>query len=194
MIYRSKLCQVFSPSSPRWGCRLVSWRNLVDPTLGYLDASGGATVNIILDIDPCLTTRLITAEDLADANEITLLPLCNQFKKIVIPKNFSLSKLYDQVTSDCEKIVARDQNSEMSVPGRVWVFNNNHLSLRALDITLKSTIFQLEEYFLGDILYIYVETKILKHQDISNMPGSPELEEKDTLLFIREKLGIRLFF
>ena len=26
------------------------------------------------------------------------------------------------------------------------------------------------------------------------MPESPELEEKDTLLFIREKLGIHLFF
>ena len=54
---RSKLCQIYSTSNPRWACRLARWDTLTDPRLGYLDTDGAATILVSLDMDPCIKVR-----------------------------------------------------------------------------------------------------------------------------------------
>ena len=85
---RSKLCQVYSCSQPRWCCRLAPWSTLTDQGLGYMDHAGIVTLTIFLDMDPCVDVKIITKADLKENLSKSLFDESHPYKQFKMPKNY----------------------------------------------------------------------------------------------------------
>jgi len=181
-IHLIEVLKVYSPSKASWKCNLAKLQMLMKHKNDFFNEKGECIIDISLDIDPCIYARLITAKDLqTNTKEFTVE---HSLKKIYIPKNFSISKVYEQIILDNETITTDHESTNISTPINLWVFSDiNNVRPKILNICDKSTLFQHKEYFIKKDFYVFLETQTSYQINFENEALAPD----PNIIFIKEK-------